>query len=104
MRLLNKIYGLVQAGRCLLNIFYADKFEQPEANPRLFCKFGDGKVEMVAIVHVNDTLAHAQASIKRFAAEVGGIYKVKSIVEKFGVEQAMRTPYFSRVPTLSPSG
>ena len=26
MRLLNKIYGLVQAGRCLFNIFCDDKF------------------------------------------------------------------------------
>ena len=27
MVLLNKIYGLVQAGRCLLNIFYDERFD-----------------------------------------------------------------------------
>ena len=31
MGLLNKVYGLVQAGRCLFNIF-CDKFEQSEAD------------------------------------------------------------------------
>ena len=33
MGLLNKIYGLVQAGRCLLNIFCNDKFEKVNRVP-----------------------------------------------------------------------
>ena len=39
MGLLNKIYGLVQAGRCLFNIIYDDKFKQSEADRRVFRKF-----------------------------------------------------------------
>ena len=58
MGLLNKIYGLVQAGRCLLNIFCDDKSEQSDADRRVFRKFDDGKMEMVVFVHVDDILAH----------------------------------------------
>ena len=32
---------------CLFNIFCDDKFEQSEADRRVFCKFDDGEVEMV---------------------------------------------------------
>ena len=64
MGLLNKMYGLVQAGRCLFNIFCAFKFEQSEADRRVFRKFDDGEVEMVVFVHVADILAHAQAAMK----------------------------------------
>ena len=34
--MLNKIYGLVQAGRCLFKIFCDDKFEQLEADRFVF--------------------------------------------------------------------
>ena len=48
MRLLNKIHGLVQAGRCLFNIFCDDKLEQSEADRRVFrnsrWRGGDGGV------------------------------------------------------------
>ena len=71
MGLLNNIYELVQAGRCLFNII-CDKFEESEADRRVFRKFGDGEVEMVVFVHMNDILAHAQATVERFAAELGG--------------------------------
>ena len=55
-------------------------------------------------MHVDDILAHAQATIERFAAELGEKFKVKSMVEKFGVEKARRTSASSGVPILSPSG
>ena len=41
MGLLNKIYGLVQARRCLFYIF-CDNFEQSEVDRRVFRKFDDG--------------------------------------------------------------
>ena len=104
MVLLNKIYGLVQAGRCLFNRFCDDKFEQSEADRGVFRKFDDGEVEMVVFMHVDDILAHAQATMKRFAAELGEKFKEKPVVEKFVVEKAWRTPASSGVPTLSPSG
>ena len=101
--LLNKIYGLVQVGRCLFSIFYEDSFEQSEADPRVFRMFGDGEVEMVMVVHVDDILTHAKDQVKmeRFPAGLGAKYKVKSMVEKFGVEKASRTSASSKVPTLS---
>ena len=71
MGLLNKIYGLVQARRCLLNIFCDDKLEQSEADRRVFRKFDGGEMEMVVFMHVNDILAHAQATMERFTAELG---------------------------------
>ena len=74
---MNKIYGLVQAGRCLFNITF-DKLEQSEADRRVFGKFDDGKVEMVVFVHMDDILVHAQATTESFAAELGG--KVQSKV------------------------
>ena len=105
MRTLNKIYGLVQARRCLFNIFCDDRtaigFEQSEANPCVFRKFDDGDVKMVVVVHVG-ILAHSndQAKMKRFAADLEEKFKVKSMVEKLGVEKA-RTPASLGVPTLS---
>ena len=71
MILLNKIYGLVQAGRCLFNI-NCHKFEQSEAGRRVFRKFDDGEAEVVVLVHMDDILAQAQATMERFAAELGG--------------------------------
>ena len=59
MGLLNKIYGLVHAVRCLFNIFCDDKFEQSEKDRRVFRKFDDGEVEIVVFMHVDDILAHA---------------------------------------------
>ena len=81
-----------------------NKFEQSEADRYVFRKFDDGKVEMVASTHVDGILAHVQASIERFAAELGEKFKVESVVEKFGIEKAKMIPAFSGVPTLSPSG
>ena len=104
MRLLSKIYELVQAGKCLFSMFYDDRFEQPEADSRVFRKFDDGNMEIVVVVHVDDILAHAKATMERFTAELGGKFKVKSMVEKFGVEKTKWIPASSGVPTLSPSG
>ena len=63
MGLLKKIYGLVQAGRCLFNICCDDRFEQSEADQRVFRKFDDGEVEMVVFMHEDNILAHAQATM-----------------------------------------
>ena len=41
-------------------------------NQRVFRKFDDGDMEMVAIMHMDDILAHAQATMERFAAELEG--------------------------------
>ena len=102
MGLLNKLYGLVQTERCLFNIFYVNSFEQPEADPRVFCKFKDGEVEMVVIVHMDEFLAHAQATIELFATELRGKFKVKSMVETFGVKKVSRKPASSRCqPSLN---
>ena len=38
----------------------------------MFRKFDNGEVEMVVLVHMDDILPHAQATMKRFAAELGG--------------------------------
>ena len=59
MGLLNKMYKLVQAGRCLFNTICDDKFERSEADRRVFRMFDDGEVEMVVFVHMNDILAQA---------------------------------------------
>ena len=100
---MNKIYGLIQVGKCLFNIFCDDKFEKPETDPRVFRKLDDGEVEMVVFMPVDDILAHAQATMKGFATELGEKFKVKSMAEKFGVEKTTRTPT-SSVLTFSPSG
>ena len=104
MGLLNKIDGLVQPGRCVFNIFCDDMFEQSKADRHVFRKFDDGEVEMVVFMHDDGILAHAQATKKRFAAELGETFKVKSMVEKFGVKKTSRTPASSGVSTLYPSG
>ena len=67
-------------------------------------KFGGGEVKMVVVVHVDDILAHVPATMERFPAELGGKFKVESMVEKFGVEKASRRPASSGVPALSQSG
>ena len=78
-------------------------FGQSEADPCAFCKFDGGEVEMVVVVHVDDVRAHAkdQATVERFTAELGGKFKVKLMMEKFGVEKASKTPASSGMPTLS---
>ena len=86
MGLLNEIYGLVQAGRGLFNIF-CDKFEQSEADRHVFCKFDDEEVEMVVFMRVDDILAYARATMERFTAGLGEKFKVKSMVTRFGVEE-----------------
>ena len=101
MGLLNKIYGLVQAGRCSFNIYFDDKFEQSDADRGVFCKFDGREVAMVVFVHVDDILAHTEATMERFAAELRETFIVKSMVEKFGVKKTSRTPTFSGVSTLS---
>ena len=88
----------------MFNIFYDDRLEQPEADPRVFLKLDDGEADMVVAVHVDDILAHAQATMEKCAAELGGKFQVKSMVEMFGVEKTRRTPASSGVPTLSLSG
>ena len=69
----------------------------------MFRKFDDGKVKMVVVVHIDDILAHAkdQATMKWFTAELGRKFKVKSMVETFGVETAIRIPASWGVPTFS---
>ena len=37
----------------------------------MFRKFDDEEVEMVVFMHVDDILAHAQATMERFAGELG---------------------------------
>ena len=71
MGLLNKIYFLVQAGRCLFDIICDDKFEQSEAEGRVFRIFDDGEGETVAFVHMDDILTHAQTTMEKFFAELG---------------------------------
>ena len=78
---LNKIYGLVQAGRSLFNIFCDDKFEQLEADRRVFRKSDDGEVNMVILLRVDNILAHTQAMMERFVTELGEKFEVKSNVE-----------------------
>ena len=105
--MLSSFHILVQAERCWQNRFRDDRtaigFEQSQADPYMVHKSDDGDVEMVVIVHVDDNLAHAkdQATMERLTAELGSKFKVKSMVETFGVEKANRTPASSGVPTLS---
>ena len=99
MGLLNKNYGLVQAGRCLFNIFCDDKFEQSGADRRVFHKFDDGEVEMVVFLRVDNIHAHVQATMVRFATELGDESNEKSMVDKFGVKDTSRTPAYLGVST-----
>ena len=85
------------------HILRRHRSEQSEANRRVFRKFDDEEVKMVVFVHVDDILAHAQATMEWFAAELGETFTVKSMVEKFGVEKTSKTPASSGVSALSPS-
>ena len=69
--MLNKIYGLIQPERCLFSLICDDKFRESEADRRVFRKFDDREVEMVVFVQMDDILTHAQATVERFAAELG---------------------------------
>ena len=64
------------------------RFEQSNADPCVFRKVNDGEVEMGAVVHVNDILAHAkdQATIERFAAERGRKFKLKDMNDNYNME------------------
>ena len=59
----------------------AIRFEQVKADPCVFRKVVDGEAEMVVVVHVDDILAHAkdQATMDRFAAELGQKFKLKDM-------------------------
>ena len=84
-RLNKAIYGLMQAGRCWNNKFCGDMtvigFEKENADPCVLRKVVDGEAEMVVVVHVDDILAHAkdQATIDRFAAELGQKFELKDM-------------------------
>ena len=81
-----------------------NKFEQSENGSTRVPQVRYGEVEMVVSIHVDGILAHAQATMERFAAELGQKFKAKSMAEKFGVEKAKMTPASSGVPSLSTSG
>ena len=83
---LNKaIYGLVQVGRCWNNKFCDDMtaigFEQAKVDLCVFRKVVDGEAVRVVVVHVDGILAHAkdQATMDRFAAELGQKFKLKDM-------------------------
>ena len=59
----------------------AIRFEQAKADPCVFRKVVDGEVEMVVVVYVDGTLAHAkdQATMDRFMAEPGQKFKLKDM-------------------------
>ena len=56
-------------------------FQQGKADPCVFRKVVDGEAEIVVVVHVDDILAHAkdQATMDRFAAELGQKFKLKDM-------------------------
>ena len=84
-RLNKAIYGLVQAGRCWNNKLCDDitaiGFEQAKLDPCMFSKVVDVEAEMVLVVHIDGILAHAkdQATMDRFAAELGQKFKLKDM-------------------------
>ena len=92
MGVINKTYELVQAVTYLFNMFCNDMFDQSEADPRVFRTLDDREVKIVVVAGMDDILAHAQAIMERFANELGEKVNAKSMVEKFGVEKASRTP------------
>ena len=84
--LLNEaIYGLVQARRCWNNKFWKDMpaigFEQSKVDPCVFRKIANKEAEMVVVVHVDDILTHAtdQATMEKFATELGRKFKLKDM-------------------------
>ena len=56
-------------------------FKQAKADPCVFRKVVGGEAEMVVVVHVDDILVHAknQATMDRFAAEIGPKFKLKNM-------------------------
>ena len=84
-RLNKAIYRLVEAGRCWNNKFCEDKtaigFEQAKADSCVFRKVVNDEAEMVVVVHVRRHCCHAkdQATVDRFAAELGQKFKVKDM-------------------------
>ena len=59
---------------------------------------------MVVFVHVDDIIAHVKSTMERFVAELGEKSKVKSMMEKLGVEKARTSLASSGVPIFSSSG
>ena len=84
-RLNKAIYRLVQGGGVLEQQFCdnmaAIGFEQAKADPCVLRKVLDGEADMVVVVHVDDILTHAkdQATMDRFAAELGQKSKLKDM-------------------------
>ena len=84
-RLLRQQQDSYSQGGCWNNTFCdnmkAIGFEQAKADPCVFRKVVDGEVEMVVVVHVDDILTHAkdQATMDRFAAELGQKFKLKDM-------------------------
>ena len=70
----------------------------------MFHKYDDGEVEMVVFVNMDGILAHVQATMERGSPlSLEERFKLKPMVEKFGVEKPRRTPASSGVPPLSSS-
>ena len=75
------IYDLVHAGRRSNGKSCADMtsivFEHSKADACVFRIVHDEEAEMVVVVHVDDILTHAndQATMERFAAELGRTFK-----------------------------
>ena len=88
MGLLNKIYFLVQAGRCLFDIICDDKFEQSEAEGRVFRKFDD-RGRLLRLCIWTTFLLTPKRRWKSSLLSLGERFKVK-----FGIEEAKRTPAF----------
>ena len=56
----------------MFNIICDDKFDQSEADRHVFHKFDDAEMKMVVFVNMDDILAHAEATMERFTAELRG--------------------------------
>ena len=84
-RLNKATYGLVQAERGWNNKFCDDmtaiRLEPAKTDSCVFRKVVEDEAEMVVVVHVDDILAHAkdQATMDRFAAELGQKFKLKDM-------------------------
>ena len=58
----------------------------------------------MVFLHVNDVIAHAQATMEWFTAELREKFKVKSMVETFGVDKTRRILASLRMSAIFPSG
>ena len=99
MSLLNKIYGLVQGERCLLNIICDDKFEQSGA-----CSVSSmERWRWWCLCTCTTSLLTPKQRWRGLPLSLEGKFRVKSMVEELRVEKARRTPTSLGVPTLSSS-